>query len=698
MNEEVRTGRGRTLTIAAWVIVPMLLLVGLLVMLLRGSGTDRTTDNPDNKPRYQENLLATVRTTLARQTDLATCRTVVSELNTLLQRGEEHSVPALPAARLVELRKQLGLNAGEETELTSGSFTPLDAYHLESCFLLRDAARSLELAAPAGRGGKAIKQSPLERAVLAFDWVVREVRLPSSMLERAVLPAIDRNPVPPAFALRRGHGMALERALVFLSLLEQFGLEENASAGLQGCLLVLPGEKGQKRLWACGVVAAGEPDKLYLFDPRLGLALPGPGGKGVATLAQACRDKDVLGQVQAGKLRYDVTALQASNASAAVFAPLTALAPRMRLLQDRLLRDRAWQDQPLPPPVRVRLAEDDPGALEAVGRALESALGKAGAVRYWRPGAGILRNFVSKEEGGASPLVPFELRWLPGLTTEFDRSQPSLPRMKLHELAAVPWEYFPPVFRDPGQFPFGSPLGGRLRTGYSQAFFRDLAGGDSPRDLVLRGQFSRATPKLMEEHGRWGPLLRREIGDVNAVKEGLEEWKRQAFEAYAAVGPGRDITPELKERLARVWSWKPGAAMSLVYDSAVAEAREPAVIYQLGLCKHEQAVRLQERLALAGRAGVSRPGEAHKVREAWEQAGDWWKQYLADFANRPAAPAVRRRRAAVLLALGDRKGAAALWSDLSGLSYDPQKLARLWLAKQTSAGHTFKVLGFELTA
>src|SRR5438132_607129 len=83
---------------------------------------------------------------------------------------------------------------------------------LEACFLLRDAARSLEVGLA---GGKAARQTPLDRAEAGFAWVVREVRLPPPGRQ-----PISAEPAPPAPVLRRGQGSPLERALVFLALLE----------------------------------------------------------------------------------------------------------------------------------------------------------------------------------------------------------------------------------------------------------------------------------------------------------------------------------------------------------------------------------------------------------------------------------------------------------------------------------------------
>src|SRR5262249_53770538 len=194
------------------------------------------------------------------------------------------------------LAAQVGLNKDELAEVSSPTYTPLDAHHLEACFLLRDAARTLELGAVTG-GGKAARQTPLDRAVAGFAWVVRQGPRPPPHRQPT-----SPGPAPPAPVLRRGQGSPLERALVFLALLERFGLDEDAAAGLQGCLVLRPGgEKGEPRLWACGVAVGAAPDALYLFDPRLGLPIPGPGGKGAAPLAQAASHPSVPGHPRGGK-------------------------------------------------------------------------------------------------------------------------------------------------------------------------------------------------------------------------------------------------------------------------------------------------------------------------------------------------------------------------------------------------------------
>src|SRR5262245_23497786 len=87
MTEQVDTGRRRTLALYAWIAVPVILLGGVLVatMFRGGRPDDPTRDKDRNARTEQENHLATARSTLARENDLTTCRTVVSHLNNHLR-------------------------------------------------------------------------------------------------------------------------------------------------------------------------------------------------------------------------------------------------------------------------------------------------------------------------------------------------------------------------------------------------------------------------------------------------------------------------------------------------------------------------------------------------------------------------------------------------------------------------------------
>jgi hypothetical protein len=470
---------------------------------------------------------------------------------------------------------------------------------------------------------------------------------------------------------------------VFLALLEQFGLDEDAAAGLQGCLVLCPGgEKGGPRLWACGVAVGAEPDALYLFDPRLGLPIPGPGGKGVATLAQARSDPSVLGQLRVDKVAYDVTPEQVKAATIAVVCPLSAAAPRMHFLQDRLLRDKAWEGEALPGQVRVRLAEDPSRALASVESAFRKGGGK-GEVRFSPAAAALLRRFLPKEEGGAGVIVPVELRKLRGFTRVDDATVGRVPRQTLFLFESVPWEGFPPVFRDPENFRFDIGLGQHLRTAvYAGPFLRPLLEPGSPRDLILRGSFARAVPELVREQEMW-QAARRRAQDAGDIRQGLEAWIKSAFSAYAAQINAKG-DPEANARVAELWKWRAGDPIEVLMNGSIARPRGAEVMFQLALCRHEQATRSQARVDLAARAGLPLPGDAARARKTWIDAEGYWKEFLDAYAGSlwPGVAAARRLRGEAQERLGQKAEALATWRDVSAPMTELEKLAVLWLARQ----------------
>lgn len=207
MSLDVRANRSVKYIIGLYVVAPGLLLIGLVVFLLTG-GSDVLVETGPTKTEHQENHLATVRATLAKQTDQAACVAVVPQLNAALQNSKEAPVALSSDVRHL-LRTQLSLTSDDLAEVESPTFTALDASHLECCLWLRDAVRGLELATPGGRGSTE-KQTSLDRARAAFAWVMRQVSLPQRSADGR--PSQESEPAPPQFVLRRGWGTPLERA------------------------------------------------------------------------------------------------------------------------------------------------------------------------------------------------------------------------------------------------------------------------------------------------------------------------------------------------------------------------------------------------------------------------------------------------------------------------------------------------------
>jgi hypothetical protein len=658
MSQEVRSNRSGLLILALYVGVPGLLLIGLVVFLFTGGS--KTAVGPQNGPRqHEENHLAAARSMLAnaKQADLGTCKAAVAELNAHLQKAKEHAPAPLDTSAKAALAKQWRLSADELEEVASPNFTALDAHHLETCFLLRDAARWLELARPGGRGST-VKQSPLEQAELAFDWVMRQVRLPPPASPGAAEPPL----LPLAFTLRRGWGTAQQRALVFLALIEQLGIEHDSSSWLHGALLFCPDDKGHRRLWACGVAIGDTPDAFYLFDPRLGLPIPGPDGKGIATLEQARNDPKVLGQLDSGKLHYDVTFRQARDTDVCLSCALTSLAPRMVLLQDRLLRDRTWNDQLLPNPVRVHLATDVTGTLDILRAAVKKSGGNPTQVREWPDSAGVSRRFLSKEEGGSNA------------------------EQRLRQKAeddVVPWQDFKKLYESSPRFlqpDEATSLG--LGANFRSFFVRWFRDPESPRELILRGRYPQAARALRTEQDHWRQMRNRWL-DTTDLVPGVRKWVDLATTLYADSLRARG-TPEEATANARVAEhWKylgmPEAPIAIVLHGAAAEGRGAEVTYQLGLCMHEQAARQQALKELAARGKVEKPEDGRKLAVKAKDAEVYWKEYVENYADRPGASAVALRRSETQVMRSEfHEAIRTLETAPDGVS-DLEKLARAWL-------------------
>ncbi|HEY7154645.1 MAG TPA: hypothetical protein VH575_11855 [Gemmataceae bacterium] len=628
-----------------WIGPLLVLLIAILFFALVGSSS-RPTNNAGGLARAEESHLEMARQTLARQTDLNGCRDALQQINVEWSEKPDLRPPPLTNERKDWLREHINLDKNELAEIDNGNYTLLDSHHLDCCFLMRDAARALEVKGVRDNGEES-REKPLDQAARAFAWVMRQVRLREQ----------DGEAVPPAFALRRGWGSATDRALVFLALLEQFGDPGGPNPELLGCLLQAPDDSGQVRLWACGVVV-GDGKDVYLFDPRLGLPLPGPKGQGIATLAEVRQQPEILAQLNVNeKQRYDVTAKQTQAAQVFFICPLSALAPRMRHLQETVLA----------PAVRVRLAADPAEEQERLTAATTAM------VRMPRDKITLLHHFMPASEGGADA------------TARPDDPQALSPLYRF-TMGLVPRSAFPLPFRDIQRFPLDSELGRRVQKLFTEPFFASMLAPGQARDLLLRGRYSAAEPELVKERERWRDQQKQRANAVDLEKK-VEDWVHQATHEYAvkltATDPRKREAAE--QQINALWGTRYAAPVYALLFGAVAEARNPEVSYQLALCSQEQAEQLQARLDVRSRTREA--AEADKVRQAWQDARDAWKQHEEDYPNhvdRAAAHLLRGRAEAML---GDGKAAVTSWKNLPDSATDLEKLAALYLARQLEQQH-----------
>jgi hypothetical protein len=650
------------------------LLVGgvLVLVLVAGLGffalrPTRPVTRSTDPARLHESGEEQAREIFAKATDATSCRTALQQLNVhLSEHPDQRPGPLTDEVRqLLTDPMQLALTPGQLAEVENGNFTGLDAHHLELCFLLRDAARSLDL--------EGVPQP--EQAGAAFAWVVRQVRL------------VDREEglVSSEFVLRRGWGTARERALIFVALLDQLGIP--------GCVQA-PGDQQAETLqpWACGALVelpGGHVKEVVLFDPRLGLPLPGPddssgaagladafragapvplpGDTPAATFAALRRRPDALKALTVDdKHAYDVPADRLEGSRLYLVAPLSALAPRMAYLQEELASVRGG----------ARVAYDPAAALKTWTAAAAEQGGKAPEVRFWREAATSLYDFWPPEEGGG------------------DRTQRSGQRGS--EL--VPWNALPQQIvqlpGDPGQ---------RLRALFGQAFAAFDTAAGMPPDLVLRGESDDAARILVQSLDQLRENRDRLQGAPD-LDEKLNDWCGKVVDAQAQVNRaqadvarsgGKDPAARAALEEARAGLedvWKNGQdVVGVLLGGRAAEVQIPDMTYLLALCKHEQADRLQGQADRARRAG--RPGAdglARSAKDAWADAGFWWGKYAAEPAppyggqaapRRSSPAAARLLQARAHLALGEHDPAVRQLDDLSGLT-GPEQTARLYLARR----------------
>jgi hypothetical protein len=535
---------------------------------------------------------------LSRDTDLPSLRRTLQQLNTYLSRHPEEKPADLSTAERELLASRFRLDQAELQEIGQGSFTALDAHHLELCLLLRDVVQSLEVTG----------LSPRDRAAVGFAWVARQVQLRDT----------PGKPCPPVFVLRRGWGIAQERALVFLALLHQMGID--------GCLITCPQFVQGRRVeqfWAVGALVDND---IWVFDLYRGLVQPATGRSRPLTLAQVRRQ--LLASLPP----------EVRQSEAHIVCSLSALAPRMRYLETLL-----------GPSERARLSVNPTSLLK---RFQEATAGPA---------------FAGSElhvlNSPADPNSPLRLlrTFLPPPQGGIDQSN----RKHEAELALIPWNDLPAVIRDlPGE------SASRLHTAFAQVFVDFALAPNLPRDLLLRGQLDEATRKLVEARDqvrKHKEQLQRERGleaEVTAWCHQVEQAHQRLAKAeeLARQASGPPTAANLEEARTQLNTlWQSTSKPTLFVQAAATAPLAAEIDYLLALCQHEKAEREQRRqdrqrgpqaAALFACAPVAAcPGtlawaacllSCRRDATHWKQAAEQWQSYLDENPATPNTPAARR--------------------------------------------------------
>jgi tetratricopeptide (TPR) repeat protein len=275
-------------------------------------------------------------------------------LNQWLASSDAAKAPWSEDRLLDNLPRALRITPGLE-RLGKLQFSTDDIVYLQQTLWLHDiASRAAKERSPASLTPwlKEIESSiglpeaeQLATAERLFDWTIRNLQLdplpPPPKQREATAGSKNADPVAPAMEgevgpgyghvpfqlLLFGRGDAHERARIFILLCRQMGIDA-VMLGIKEKDAPLP------RAWTPAILVAGQ---LYLFEPGLGLPIPGPGGKGIATLDQLVADPKLLRQLDVeGLPPYPVAENDLSSIVALVDAEPAALSRRMQLLQAAL--------------------------------------------------------------------------------------------------------------------------------------------------------------------------------------------------------------------------------------------------------------------------------------------------------------------------------------------------------------------------
>jgi hypothetical protein len=569
-------------------MTPLRLLAPLLLACAVGctAKTGPTTVTPTEKAVKTDPWPAAA-AILRRQPDLGGARQAISLLNSELGESTEAEKPKpMPADAAKALGERLRLTPDELKDAAGTQYTNLDAAYLTECLIVRDAIRSLDFG-----------NLPIERKLrLAFDWVCRQIYLRQGIIHTPQGPAFSP-PLPPQFALYRGYGSGLDRAYLFLAVIQQLGLD--------GCLIgppdreIAPGialednKPTKGPFWAVGCRLPN--GSVALFDPWRGEAFPGTNGA-AGTLTELVANPDLLKPWIDDKARpWDGKLADVKAASIYVALPYLAASDRMKLLETKIGGE-----------VGVKLARDPAELAERFGA--NAKVWSATTDQFCLTRA--LPSFLPLEEGGTDTSSTRELRL----------------HDQILKLAPIPLELFAPP---------ADVTNPEVRNALKAFFlkrFSDLVVESNPRERIGRGQFNDVIRTLVERERQIGQS--RERAQRNpATEEALKEWAETANDLYekqsiARLPRNQANLPAAQAAVEQFWE-RGGSVIQLIEDRYILPICAVELGYLLAICKHEQAERASIRLMRAGATETDRAAALSAAKDAWLVAKDAWDRHFA---------------------------------------------------------------------
>ncbi len=255
-------------------------------------------------------------------------RQVVDRLNQWIQ--SQSAPPGWSIDPMLATVPEKYRQLSEVKDLAAMRFSRFDGYALQEATWLRDIAAS----------NKGELLDELQRAKNLFDWTVRNIQIEPNDPRRP--------PQLPWETLLHGRGTALERASVFVLLLRQLDIDAAVLAIELPAVAQTPAAAAPpspQAVWCVGVLIDKE---VYLFDPILGLPIPGSNGVALndkgelifqpATLKQVAGDDKLLRRLDAnGTHPYPLKAAEIQHVIALLDASPNYLAQAMKVLESKLV-------------------------------------------------------------------------------------------------------------------------------------------------------------------------------------------------------------------------------------------------------------------------------------------------------------------------------------------------------------------------
>jgi hypothetical protein len=552
-------------------------LLFTVASLFTATGCGRSNTPPlQTDAASTEDAMSVALGRLEKDSDAATCNEVLTTLDSGIA-GEKRPKP--DSERLQTLANLLRPKPVEFDYLAQKEFASRDADYLESCLLIRDAMRSLELG----------DFAPAKQAELAFAWICRQVYIRG----RPIYPS------PPWWSLEAGSGSGIDRTYIFLEALRQLNLD--------GCivgppeLVDMPSDDAPKgvhryaKVAAVGVRILGD---VLLFDPWLGKPVSAGHGKGVAKFSDVKSDPTQFNDWLASRgIRDDPKKWELFLA-----VPFESLSPRME-----------WLEQQMKAKNPVNLYVDGAGML---ARFETTERSKDTRVRFWNPPSDLLslgrviaffHQEMRSDTGRMFSAAKQEFR-SSHFPTEF------IPRLSINNqpLQGRPFELVQGVFR--------------------AQFANVLIVHGSPRDNLIRGNLENASHgarDLKERNDAISERIRMNKGQVAKIGE----WAQQANTVFAAVRRAEQAGDEFALMQAKkaeeefLRSDVSEAVDSLIFRNT-SRLLSAEAAYLQALLVHEKAERAQARLENS----PAKSNETETLR-MWQNAEGHWKRYLESYLD-----------------------------------------------------------------